>query len=107
MPENEIIRHALEGMAEAMRALGHDVQASAERSAPIGTPPDDPHPGELKANIKVEKDIRGTHIIADTDYAGVVEATQTPFLQSALLENVPHMAPTVAAHVRAHLQGKL
>ena len=76
-------------MYAALEAAGERAANFARANAPVGQPPDDPHPGRYRASIRVERatSFKGkraaVHVIADVPYAQRLE-TQYHVLSRAL-----------------------
>lgn len=67
---DEILNELRKGADDGMEALAHLIAEDAKRNAPIGDPATDPHPGELRDSIEVERNARGGWTIsANTPYA--------------------------------------
>jgi hypothetical protein len=67
---DEILAQLQKGADDGMEALAHLIAEDAKRNAPVGDSATDPHPGELRDSIEVERNARGGFTIsANTPYA--------------------------------------
>lgn len=89
------------------------VLEEAQRLAPVGTPPDDGHPGELRDSGHVEPVANGATVTFDTPYAKKQELDrrlhhthgQALYLETALKTVAPKLLEVMAQEIRAGLHG--
>jgi hypothetical protein len=67
---DEILAELQRGADDGMEAVAHLIAEDAKRNAPVGDSATDPHPGELRDSIEVERNAAGGFTIsANTPYA--------------------------------------
>jgi hypothetical protein len=70
---DEILAQLQKGADDGMEAVAHLIAEDAKRNAPVGDSATDPHPGELRDSIEVERnELGGFTISANTPYAAKI-----------------------------------
>lgn len=111
---DDIMRAMREAADDGERAVAHLIAEEAKRLAPVGTPEEDKHPGQLRDSIRAERNEHGGWTIsANTPYAAKQHEAlgfrhphggQAKYLEHALQKIGPQLDRVIAGTVEAHLR---
>lgn len=105
-----------DGAEQGLLEAGHILLERARAQAPIGTPPDDEHPGRLKESGRVDLSPDGRSVVVsfNTPYAAKQHEDQrlhhaggkAKYLEDPLKQMIPQLPDILGGEVRKRVQGR-